>query len=392
MNTRIPNCFKKNLTSHFGVTVLFGLGAMSCAPGFYSSSASLSNLNATSVTLTSLSKTGVTSDTFVPPDGSGYSSVTLDLGSQFQAGSICSGSTIFGLTGSATCGVTNSTSVQSIYTVLQSNASRTKGNLQLTQLQEVTTYSGGAALPTTGGYVYREVPQNNLDNEGYVGGSVTYATRPGTDCGTSGTLANRIASCALANVASTPWNGAIKGNSGQGVWNLVTRSGANNEVWQDQNTGLLWSSDVTTNANNWCEGAGSADPTDTGYCATNTYSYCVEVLTPASASDGTGRGGTWTTVYSAKKGGMGLQSSPSVAWRLPTNNDFYEADINGLKFVMPDAGSNTVTTSQWSATVLGGANSTAWLFDPRVMSNNYTGDRASSGTTVRCVGHQSLTI
>jgi hypothetical protein len=178
------------------------------------------------------------------------------------------------------------------------------------------------------------------------------------------------------------WNGASAGNSGEGVWKLVTRntpqgtctSSVNScrpvEVWQDQRTGLLWSSLVAGGyastgggqvADNWCRAAGNDQSTTVtsgtawpttdpvGYCNSGTYqnqttptSYCTEkaiygpTLSPALATE------NWTTgVYDLAKGGMravGGTSSPGVRWRLPTIGDYKQADVNGIRHVMPDMG------------------------------------------------------
>lgn len=65
-------------------------------------------------------------------------------------------------------------------------------------------------------------------------------------------------------------------------------------------------------------------------------SFCAE---GAAYSQTPFAGENWTAgTYSPAKGGMGKNSQPSVAWRLPTINDFKLADVNGIRFVMPDMG------------------------------------------------------
>lgn len=53
-------------------------------------------------------------------------------------------------------------------------------------------------------------------------------------------------------------------SAGQGSWKLVTRNGANKEVWQDQRTGQLWSSRVTS-AMNWCQVSGNVQMSPVTY-------------------------------------------------------------------------------------------------------------------------------
>ena len=143
--------------------------------------------------------------------------------------------------------MTGTSTVVTLLSLLQSNAYRNVGTTQITQSQEVTTYAA-TTLPTN----YREVPNIAIDDDGYQGTSATYAPRPGTNCGTSGTIAARITNC------NTSWNGATNGIGGEATWNLVARVFANKEVWQDTRTGLLWSSKVGTA--NWCRAAGNTQP------------------------------------------------------------------------------------------------------------------------------------
>jgi hypothetical protein len=79
-----------------------------------------------------------------------------------------------------------------------------------------------------------------------------------------------------------------------------------------------------------------------------------------------GSGENWSAgTYSSAKGGMGKTSSgtsPSVRWRLPTIYDYKLADVNGIRFVMPEM----VTTSsgyEWSASVYAGNRDYAWIVD-----------------------------
>lgn len=122
-------------------------------------------------------------------------------------------------------------------------------------------------------------------------------------------------------------------------------------------------------------------------------SYCAEaasVNAPAGENWGAG-------VYLAAKGGMGKTStaqSPSVRWRLPSIEDYMQANVNGIRFVMPDMG--IVGTSrpladgsvggywEWSASLVSSVRSSAWYFSSSngFISNDF---RTSSGS-VRCIG------
>ena len=300
------------------------------------------------------------------------------LGDGFYSGSpihvpvaseIVSGNTILGVMGSA-----------NFASLAGSNASRTLGTTQITQQIEAINY-GSTLLPAG----YRDVPDITLDDDGFEGGSVTYATRPTVTCGsTQTTISARIAACATANGVNATWSGSVNGNAGQGTWNLVTYAGMNSqypgvnaEVWQDAQTGLLWSSLVAESSfDNWCRAAGNAQSGDpSNYCNSTTYqplyplaeSYCSETGTiPAVASEAVGSvlGGAWNGTYLLAKGEMGAQASsnsPSVYWRLPTVYDYHQAEVDGVRFVLPDMGP-TSTNSEWTATVSSANRSLAWIF------------------------------
>jgi hypothetical protein len=181
------------------------------------------------------------------------------------------------------------------------------------------------------------------------------------------------------------------------------------EVWRDDRTGLLWSDQLgdqsgsytaDQDAFNWCKATGSSnkagspyaedDPND--FCDNATYqnqttptSLCAEdatyLLTPTGITD------TTTYEFDNPKGGMRAAAnydvegdSPSVYWRLPTVYDWYQANSNGVRQVLPRMGGN----SFWSASVYSVNRSDAWYFlgDDGDVS---VYDR-SDGLHVRCVG------
>lgn len=380
---------------------------------------------------------------------------------------------------------------------------------QLTLDAEVTTYAG-ANFPTTSGYNYRIIPNVNTDDEGYSGTTCKYAPRPTVNCGSSGSIAARIADCADAskNGSLATWDGSTQCSGGQGTWKLVTLVAANKEVWQDQRTGLLWSSEVTGGAGiNWCRASGNiqsapltfinafnntagtaitgngtigsmssgtASNTETitvtftsstnftvtgtggaGGCqgggplvigagAGSTVTYtdvneCTFTITQGTipfanndrftlqnVADGTFSclpnaasglqplapisycaeasglnppgGETWVDGgYATAKGNLGKQTSPSVIWRLPTSNDYQQANLNGIRFVMPDLGidgpnrptadtstGSTTTQYEWTSSLISDARTNAGVF-----STAYGGigpALRSSARWVRCVG------
>jgi hypothetical protein len=317
------------------------------------------------------------------------------------ASNIKSGVSIFNVIGSYAVGVT-----------LMSNVHRDSATTQLTQDEEKNNYIG-SNLPAG----YREIPDIDKDDEGYVGGNVTFVNRTAfVDCGTTqNTIAARIANCASLNGLNATWNGSVKGNAGQGSWKLVTRAGANNEVWQDQQTNLVWSSKYSI-IDNWCRATGNAQASDpAGYCSSLQHQHQYPTAQSLCSENGTvavpgwctnpvygnsvtceGDFETWTVnnenfstgVYSVKKGGMGKissASSPSVSWRLPTISDYKYADVNGIRFVLPDMAA-TGGGAEWSATINSNTRTKAWTFSG---TNGRVADELRSDeyvTSIRCVG------
>jgi hypothetical protein len=331
------------------------------------------------------------------------------------AANIKSGVSIFNVTGSyAGGGVT-----------LMSNMHRDKTTTQISPETEAVTNSGTAYPNADPGY--RAIPKISKDDDGYTGGSVTLVSRTNWDttcdagtgagggsansvckCGQSGTIDQRIADCAGHSVigSNATWDGATKGNAGQGTWKLVTRTGAlsatkGREVWRDERTKLIWSSLVSTSLN-WCKATGSnfitnnpsAEDDPSNYCDNATYqttgvwsagvnkaiSACFEDIDDNSASD------FFTTsdagIDNAGKASLSLSSTPRVDWRLPTIYDFKQADINGYRFVFPDTISNGYY--EWSASVYSNARAYAWVFyGANGDDSNVT---RSINNPVRCVG------
>jgi hypothetical protein len=387
----------------FGVT-----GTTICESGTTSSPAGAANIlsgleawDSTGAKITgSMSSRGAL-DASASFPGSGFYNGTVN--NVPGAAQICSGTSVLGTTGTASCG--------GVGVTLNSNVHRDQATTAITQTAETTTYAG-AALPAG----YRDIPDITTDDSGYVSAGVTspqvtLVNRASfVNCGTTQTtIAARLSDCAIQNGANATWEGAVQGNAGQGVWKLVTRAAASKEVWQDQRTGLLWSSVVTT-ADNWCRAAGNGQTTGNGYaandpngtCNSMTYqpnyvnnstafsvqSVCVEsgpvTLVPSATISE-----TWgaTPTYSQAKGGMGLTataSSPSVRWRLPTKYDYQQADNNGIRFVMPEM-AKTGSGYEWSASVVASDRSSAWMFHGAegVVSDN---SRYYGSGTARCVG------
>lgn len=362
--------------------------------------------------------------------GSGYSLINIAIGDGFYASNICEGNSVLGLTGTAPC--------NACYTNLYSSAFRGAGSTRLTSPEEGTLY-GGTDFPSN----YHAVPIIKQDDEGACtpdlpSSTCNYRTRIGAiptsvhnsflPCGvTQTTIAARITDCADKNgPAWTEWDGLTRGTGAEGVWKLVTVASNNgtapyNEVWLDMKTGHLWSSRTAAPVPTspplspytdlpapWCAAAGndnncdlaSAHPcaaTNQNYCVHNQTSYCTEVLYPTprpsptpvlAGTSFTGDLFNYTSsVYSGAKGGMGLYSTPSVPWRLPTLSEYDIADVNGIRYVMADMGAHAeLTDYEWTATLDSFSSNRKKAFTFSSMKGTVISqDRTTTSVYARCI-------
>ena len=79
-------------------------------------------------------------------------------------------------------------------------------------------------------------------------------------CGASGTIEARIADCSTRNGLWAFYDGKKYGQDGEGDWKLVSvldNAGTKFEVWRDERTKLLWS-DKASASYNWYQAAGYA--------------------------------------------------------------------------------------------------------------------------------------
>lgn len=202
---------------------------------------------------------------------------------------------------------------------------------------------------------YRTRPLVSLDDEGKDGTNIRSRSllgRPSVNCGTGANLSitARIENCELLNSSTAVWDGTTHGAAGESNWRLVAKVGTS-ELWLDTRTGHLWSDTIV--ATSWCNASGANCPGET----------VVPVCIGASL--------------------MGLTG---ISWRLPTRNDYLQADLNGLRFVLkPDGG-----TGFWTATIdsLSATRNAAWVYQQTqgtLEKIPFTSDR-----NVRCIGAAPL--
>ncbi len=207
---------------------------------------------------------------------------------------------------------------------------------------------------------YRTVPLMALDDEGTETRNIrsrTWLGRPLFDCGAgpNTSINSRIDDCSRINGARAAWN-YLNSSSGESIWKLVAKIG-NVEMWIDLRTGHIWSDILETG--NWCNASGNSETGPGVNCQTlGTNPNCV---------------------------GKSLLGLLGIKWRLPTRNDFLQADLNGLRFVLKTAG-----LSFWTATMNSASlnRSEAWTY------NQAQGTLEKAALTelrqVRCIGAASL--
>jgi hypothetical protein len=210
----------------------------------------------------------------------------------------------------------------------------------------------GSTLPA----YYRTIPKIETDDEAY-----QTSVRPTVSCGLGTTLTGvttRTAECASLNPNTASWLSINYGRSGEGNWKLVAfNPDAQKEVWKDLNTGLLWSDIII--AANWCKASGN-----------------IEGITAANPVDCTTLAAQTSTCENYV-----FDSGLKAKWRLPTRNDFLQADLNGARFILKH-GDNAL--GFWTATVNSALRSQAWTYlyqQGLIFSQDMTSLRQ-----VRCVG------
>ncbi|WP_408095465.1 hypothetical protein ACJVC5_10515 [Peredibacter sp. HCB2-198] len=255
---------------------------------------------------------------------------------------------------------------------IMSGIHREKGATQLNYAEEITKTLAND-LP---GAIYRPVPDIEKDDEGTDGVNVNTRSslgRPKTVCGATGTFNGinaRIADCAQKNGAAAIWEGPRYGSSGEGTWQLVALLDSTKEIWMDVRTGMVWSDTIKNMESgaiefNWCKAAGTETlPTPTSSIDCNAEAAGEKVCT--------------NLIYDE----IGTQ----IEWRLPTRNDFLQADLDGLRFVLKKETSNGL----WTATIKAGSTgrSEAWIYQ----SSNGTLISGELTTTrqVKCIGTPRL--
>ena len=239
---------------------------------------------------------------------------------------------------------------------VRSQLHRVRGTTVLATTGEI---AAAANLPVG----YSDIPRIEESDDGLGSSPVVRSVRPGVVCGTGSEFTSyraRMTDCAEKNPQHSSWNGTANGNAGEGIWRLIVRESNGREAWVDESTGLIWS-DVISSVSNWCQASGNIE----GELAENGID-CNDLSQGISRCDGAAL--------------MGVPAA-DIAWRLPTRGDYLQADLNGLRFVLP-----RTDAAVWTATVSGTNRENAWSIIPQtgVLSSSVR----STALSVRCVGRR----
>ena len=218
---------------------------------------------------------------------------------------------------------------------------------------------------TANGYPdnYRDIPER--DSHDQDAQTTRYTNRgENKDCGllpedNEPSIGKRIDNCKevfKSDPNARLWSGKINGISGEGNWILVLKK-ANRHIWLDVSTNLLWTDTITETT--WPNASGSQ--------VTSTNATCHNDFLAADVANS-------ETDYFA-----GL-TPDEVKLRLPTRNDFLQADLNGARFVLDGVAGKTY----WSANFIKDTLE-AWTIQQEDGILQKAAINAT-GISVRCVG------
>jgi hypothetical protein len=228
----------------------------------------------------------------------------------------------------------------------------------------ITSYLGEIALTLANNLpsAYRAIPDITLDDEGTESKNVLTVAglgRPGTVCGSAATFTgidSRITDCSAKNGDRAIWTGQLYGSSGESSWKLVALMDSTREFWLDDRTGMVWSDVMATD--NWCKASGNKQEAS------------------GSTIDCSTAGEDQNLCSSLENFGT------NIRWRLPTRNDYLQADLDGLRFVMKKGS----PVGSWTATVKAGVvgRDHAWVY--HMTDGTLTAEEMGTERLIRCIG------
>lgn len=226
------------------------------------------------------------------------------------------------------------------YNSMPSHISRNRGAEQLSYAEINEKFKDESI---NNSLIYRPIPIEGLDNTG----QLVEAGRPGVACGINPDFTSIRASindCTTKNNGRHIWLGKDFGIAGEGDWSLVAVSDSPEfTIWMDQRTELLWSHSVARA--DWLDASGNN-----------------QANSPC--------------------GSLEIFPENQVSWRLPTRNEFLQADINGYPsiFKLEDLKDEIF----WTATSASNIDN-AWVIK---ISNGVLSevDKDTNTVAVKCVG------
>lgn len=249
---------------------------------------------------------------------------------------------------------------------LRSHIHRERGSAILSYAEEIQK-TLGRDLPQIS---YRIIPLMEKDDEGSSKNVATIEDlgRPTINCGRGDGFAGidgRITDCFQKNADKALWEGYRYGAAGESTWKLVTRNGSGKEMWLDMRTGMVWSylraNSEGKNLFNWCKASGNDE---------NASSELIVDCNELAAGE------------SVCAGELLDEVGTQIQWRLPTRNDFLQADINGIRSIFPKEDDRGL----WTATMRAAADgrSEAWVYNTK--EGTLSGAALASERFVRCIG------
>lgn len=138
-------------------------------------------------------------------------------------------------------------------------------------------------------------------------------------CGTSqSSISERIDHCQTINGSISTWSGKDNGTFAHSDWKLVVHMPTGEQVWRDERTKVLWSSQISPPGGwSWCQGA--------------------DVYTDGCAGETPQAGGVCDdSLFTDEKGGL-TESNSGVVWRMPSMGDTLQfAADGGMLTIVPD--------------------------------------------------------
>lgn len=245
----------------------------------------------------------------------------------------------------------------------RSQMHRERGSTVLSYAEEIVKTLGNDLSKS-----YHIVPDMETDSEGSSKNvtTVTDNGRPTVTCGIGDTFTGvdaRITDCFQKNGDKALWEGFRFASAGEGIWKLVALN-PSVEIWLDNRSGMVWSEvkkigEVSTF--NWCKASGNQnDDSNIGGVDCNSLADLTSVCVGLPTA------------------GIGTQ----IKWRLPTRNDFLQADLNGLRFVHKKEPAGGL----WTATMVAGVTgrTDAWIYNSS--NGTLTSDKIANSHSVRCIG------